>query len=362
MKIYLIEDKREDIQGILDYCEENNHKTEVGIFENAIDKLESFDPDLIILDLQNNTDKFDGCTTLSQIWQYHFRPTCIFSGQIVESLVDEEEYPSPLVRFIPKGDEQPVIQFIETIAPFADSISSMRRETNSAMRKSLDFLKLAIEERIYDCKVLSSLFGNRIKAYFDEQVHEADMPIWSQYIYPALSNLVSTGDILVKKTDDLSNPENYRIVLSQSCDLQQKYIKNVLVAKCFSIERVIYDKSNGTSRRRAKDELVRILNTGYINKWVPFPGIKGVMPDLAVNLKKLELIELTVIESEYSIAASLSSPYKERFVWAYMQNACRPGVPDLGVEQWIAQLDLLDCDSANAENKVAEKGMAACME
>lgn len=344
MKIFLVEDKLEDIQGILDYCEENNHYTEVCQFDNTISRLESFDPDLIILDLQNNTEEYDGRIALDHLWKFNFRPTCVFSGQIVESLVDEEYYKSPLVSFIPKGNEKPVLEYIEEISSFAECVSDMRRKTNNAMRKSFDFLELAKQDEIHDSRVLSALFGSRIKAYFDEQIPEAGMPVWSQYIYPAISSDFSTGDIVIKKTDSGSNPENYRIIISQSCDLKQEYIKDVLVAKCFSINKVLIEESDGTRRRRQDDELIRILNAGYINKWIPFPGIKEIMPDLAVNLKKLELINLREFKSEYKIVASLSSPYKERLVWAYMQNACRPGVPDLAVEKWIENMSPTDPD------------------
>ena len=143
MKIFLVEDKLEDIQGILDYCEEHDHTTEVCQFKDTIARLESFDPDIIILDLQNNTEEYDGCPALDHLWKSNFRPTCVFSGQIVEALIDEADYKSPLVCFVTKGDEKPVIQFIEEIASFAVSISAMRHETNNAMRKSFEFLELA---------------------------------------------------------------------------------------------------------------------------------------------------------------------------------------------------------------------------
>ena len=41
---------------------------------------------------------------------------------------------------------------------------------------------------------------------------------------------------------------------------------------------------------------------------------------------------------KYKKIISLSSPYCERLVWAYMQNACRPGVPSLDVQRWAEKL------------------------
>ena len=64
---------------------------------------------------------------------------------------------------------------------------------------------------------------------------------------------------------------------------------------------------------------------------------------MAANLRDLELISITDIGKEDSGAdffriASLDSPFRELVAWAYMQTACRPGLPDRKVKAWCKEI------------------------
>ena len=341
MKILFFEDREEDIQGIVDYCDDQEYDYCHDKFVDGSSKIEEYDPDIIIVDLKNAQDNFEGCNILEKIWEHRFRPTCVFSGQINESTIEKEQYPSPLIEFITKGDEKPVIDFIEKMAPYVQCIREVQEETYKAMRRSFDFFNLAMKDGITDSSKLAALCGNRIKAYFDNENSNNDLPIWSQYIYPTINEEFSTADIIRLKNplSDVDYENNFFVVLTQSCDMAHGKVKFVLLAKCFPIERILkVNKGNGAVYERTKEELQTVFNTGFLNQWVPLPGIEGVMPDIAVNLKNLILIKLRDLPNNYQKVVSLSSPYKERLIWAYMQTACRPGVPDLAVEGWIDSL------------------------
>ena len=338
MKILFFEDREEDIQGIVDYCVDQEYDYCHDKFVEGYSKIEYYNPDIIIVDFKNAQDNFEGCDILDKIWEYRFRPTCVFSGQINETTIEKEHYPSPLVEFITKGNEKPVIDFIERVAPYVQCIREVQEETYKAMRRSFDFFKLAMKDGITDSNKLAALCGNRIKAYFDNENSNNDLPIWSQYIYPSINEEFSTADIIRLKnpSTDVDYENNFFVILTQSCDIAHSKVKSVLLAKCFPIDRILrVNKGNGDIYERTKEELKTIFNTGFLNQWVPLPGIEGVMPDVAINLKSLFLIKLRDLSNDYQKVLSLSSPYKERLIWAYMQTACRPGVPDLAVEEWV---------------------------
>lgn len=325
----MIEDSPDSIQGIIDFCKDENYDCLVNDFEAGLSIMEQFDPDIVILDLKNNVGEgFDGLEILDRIWEKNFRPVCVFSAQINESTIETNNYNSLLVKFVNKGDETPVIDYLKRIAPYGSSISTVRKRTNEAMRHAFDFIDLAIADNITDAGIISKMCNNRIKAYFDKENEGQDMPAWSQYIYPVLDNNFLTGDIirLKNRTGEPNSEDDYFIILSQSCDISHGNIDFILVAQG--------DKISNIGTFKKPDRYVTILNTGFERHFVPMPEIKNVMPDLAFNLKKLSLIPLIEIGGLYEKIASLASPYKERLIWAYMSNACRPGVPDLAVEEW----------------------------
>lgn len=343
MKILFIEDDESAIQGIIDFCDELGYSHEHPPFDKAFSYIDNYDPDILVLDLKNNVEEgFEGCEILDKAWEHNFRPTCVFSGQIVQSTVEQEKYSSPLVRFVDKGDDNPVKEFISKIAPYVECIRKVRSETHIAMRKSFDFFNMAINDSITDSGVIASLCGNRIKSYFDNENSNVDMPVWSQYIYPILSDKFSTGDIIMlnNSSSDTKTQNRFFVILSQSCDIAHNKVPDILVAKCYEIDCLLRKRyiPETEYEMRSADELRAILNAGFYNEFFPLPSIDNILPDITINLKMLKLIPVNKIYSDYTKIASLSSPYKERLIWAYMQTACRPGVPDLDVECWIDAL------------------------
>lgn len=337
MKVLMIEDNHADIAGIIDYCDEKNWECDVKSFDDGLSFIKENDPDIVILDLQDKEeDGFTGRNIIKQIWEKNFRPVCVFSGHIVDPKVEEANFPSPLIRFCPKGDERPVIEYLSEIAPYVDSIKKVQNKMHSAFRDSFGILEYVIKDNILDENIIGYLCNNRIREFFSNEDEEIKLPPWGQYIYPVLSKSFVTGDIVCKKAEyDPNSTKCFYAVLSQSCDLAYKKVKGVLLAECDSIE-VIKQKNPGENF--TQKELISLLNEGFSRKYYPLPELKGVIPDLVVNLKKIIVVETKEFFKEYKAIVSLSSPYRERLVWAYMQNACRPGVPTLDAEKWAKKI------------------------
>lgn len=97
MKILMIEDQRDNIEGIIDFCSDEEYEHEVKNFGEGVSYIDQYNPDIIILDLKNNTDdRFEGCDIFDKIWEKSFRPVCVFSGQINESTIETAKYNYPI--------------------------------------------------------------------------------------------------------------------------------------------------------------------------------------------------------------------------------------------------------------------------
>ena len=115
----------------------------------------------------------------------------------------------------------------------------------------------------------------------------------------------------------------------------------VLVARCAPIDEILLDINliASTKEKRLKGGIDSFLTRGHGTFCVPLPGLAGIVPQMAANLKCLELIELGKIEnnneSEYLRVVSIDSPFREMITWAYVQVTGRPGLPDRDIERWV---------------------------
>lgn len=103
---------------------------------------------------------------------------------------------------------------------------------------------------------------------------------------------------------------------------------------------------NRARKMIAQHKLSYAMNAGFYQKWALLPALKGVCPDMSVDLKNVELVDPGKIsiscedlnEQEYYRVASLDPQYVTQLVWGYMQNACRPGAPNRDVEEWAKRV------------------------
>ena len=153
---------------------------------------------------------------------------------------------------------------------------------------------------------------------------------------------------MFKNSGERDNPESYRVVLSPSCDLQKdesrsrKPLEKILVVSCVNINQYLSYKnlSKSTPENEFKTNLPSSLSNTGSERFIPLPGLKGIIPNMACDLKRLEMIPYDNIgkDKEYSNVASIDSPFREAITWAYMQVNCRPGLPDRNFDLWTQQI------------------------
>ena len=340
MKVLMIEDNVEDIEGIIDYCKELRWEQETKSFDEGLRYIEEYDPDIIVLDLQDKVDdSFPGSSILDIIWNKSFRPVCIFSGQIVNASVDGEKYPSPLIRFITKGDEGPVKEYLSQMAPYTPIIRDLQEKMYEAFRRSFDVLNYVFLDKILDKNIIAFLCNCRMKESFSLELQDSTLPAWGQYIYPSLSEHMLTGDVICLD-DDFNNkaPQDrtYYVIISQSCDIITKKTSRILAVKCKDSQ-MLSALNLPSKTKEARERLTKYLNAGYEKNLFFLPSFGEILPELVADMKDIFTIEFDDVK-KYKKIISLSSPYCERLVWAYMQNACRPGVPSLDVQRWAEKL------------------------
>lgn len=202
---------------------------------------------------------------------------------------------------------------------------------------------------------------------FNVENKQIDIPSWGMYIYPPVLSMLTTGDLLRKAGDDvdIEDANNYKVVISQSCDIAYKKTKNILCLNCRTMKsgiinalsseidkslKLVPDLSKGDLEASKKmilqQKLSFVMNTGFYQRWAVLPALKSVCPDMSVDLKNVEpmvpdkdIIKCKSINGEnYYRVASLDPQYVAQLVWGYMQNACRPGAPDRNVEEWAKRV------------------------
>lgn len=178
--------------------------------------------------------------------------------------------------------------------------------------------------------------------------HGQKLASWEQYLCPPVSEDLQLGDILLKAGGSKEDPASFRIVLTPSCDLvasgrRQPKVKHVLVARCCAIKDGIRVTSLGDiGTGKMKERLPKtVLSQGYFETILPLPALAGRMPHMAANLRELELINFDDIGRDGGVferLASVDSPFRELVAWAYMQVACRPGMPDRDFQKWCDEI------------------------
>lgn len=359
MKILIIDDIIESVQGILDSCEDNSWDGKIVDFDNALSELLDFDPDVIVLDWKDDIDGVNvGESILDKIWRSTFRPIILFTanaGTIDVSL--KENQSNKMLCVIPKGDEEPVIEQLKSIAKFAPALSHYRENIGQALILAISSIQgLKQIENIEDLAIGYTL-SKRTSAFFDDQYISTLAPSWVQYLCPPVSECLNVCDIIRVKSEGINfqsagKPEEYYIILTPSCDMQSTEgrapkVSHVLCARCFPKEDFHSIPLSSPPSSRNTERVKSMLNSGYSNNCIALPEYAGVIPYMTANLKKPELISLTDIEvqppidtteKKYFRVASICSPFREQIVWAYMQSACRPGVPDRNMELWAKDI------------------------
>ena len=358
MKVLIIDDIEDSVKGIKDYCEEKGWNTVVKPFDDVYRYVMEFDPHIIILDWCKEPGDDTGNGILDTIWTNGYRPIVIFSGNADIIEIDDKQKQSTMLEVFSKGDEEPVNTYLEENEPYLLALAVYRKQVGSALVEAFNAIKpisTAASEYPGDT-IVKYILAKRTSTYFDIQYFDDTvLPPWGMYICPAVSKDLMVCDVIRANTEstDFSKaglPEEYLIVLTPSCDLvaSRPKVTHVLCAHC-STKKDFYCHNIKCEKGKEEQQIGAIkgaLNKGYNDRYVALPEMVNVLPYITVDLKKIELIPLNEIATNinsinghgYVRVLSIDSPFREQIVWAHMQNACRPGVPDRDTENWAREL------------------------
>lgn len=349
LNILSIEDEKDHIQSTIDLAAELKLDIEFCVigFEHAENKIEEILPDIVVLDIllrgASPEPILEGLKPFDFIWNERFCPIIIYSTDPARFC---EEYPEyiehPFIEIIQKGDDSPekILNAIEKFHPHVTSLREaeihIKRQFSFAMRDVAPYAFKTFPDTSDRKDVIIRASGRRFAALDDQKA----LATWEQYLFPPVSDDLQLGDVLRAKNGSPDNPEDFRIILTPSCDLvssetRKPKVTKVLLARCCSVQKGLEQIGLSANSSRLRD---RILTQGYSQNIIPFPKLSDRIPTMATNLRDLELIPFEEIKASYCRVASVDSPFREMVAWAYLQTAGRPGLPDRDFESWSNEI------------------------
>ena len=326
-------------------------------FDDYLEFLNFYNIDLIILDLRKGQvdDDEPGYKIIDEIWEMIFCPIIVFSA-IANQIYPNEHSENYFIKKVEKGSGE-IKRLVDTVNELSSyvkrknetskllnfHISETYKEAFPLVLKNLNNSNI---EEIQD--IFTRLMRRRIAAALDESVDSSPIKSWEIYLLPPINKQLLAADVLFKSGEDTNKAESYKVVLSPSCDLQKdedkerKPLDRVLVVSCVNIE--LYLKTKGlskeTSDKKFFEYLPKYISNSNNERYLPLPGLKDLLPNMACDFKNLEMIAYENIgeNSEYIKVASIDSPFREAIIWAYMQINCRPGLPDRNFDLWTRQI------------------------
>ena len=355
MRIIFIEDEKDSIEPVRDLCREQlqDFTDELSEFEDAESNLRRFQPDIVVLDIARGSPAEGdtaGLITYDFIWKHQFCPIVVYSAR--PDLLDEDQWPPhPFVKKVQKGSGSPskVLAAIQEFLPHVQALQKtqylVRDCFSMAMRHIAPYAFTAFDDITKREEVILRSGRRRIAALMDESpMGESGLASWECYLYPPALQDTQLGDILQLTTGKSASPSSFRVVLTPSCDMVQSNgrkpkVQKILAAKCCSMPKAL-SLLGLPGTRNVATIMDRILSSGYAQAIIPLPSLKGLIPLMAANLRDLELISIANIadEKRFVRIASIDSPFRELIAWAYMQTACRPGLPDRDLESWAQEI------------------------
>jgi len=367
IKILIVEDEAETVEPVQRKIEQDdNVDCEIVGFGDAKEHIRTERPDIVILDLlaggASGEPEVAGQETYNYIWDERFCPIIIYSAQ--PDAEAEKRDSHPFVISIQKGTGSPdkVIKAINSFKIHIEAIKSAEESISKSFSASLKYVAPHAFE-IYSsepekCKEIILKSGRRRLAALMDDIETMGECLagWEQYISPPISDDIKMGDILRLSEGQPDEPSAFYIVLTPSCDLvasggRSPRVNQVLVANCIDINdafgrlQMVLKKSeygdSGKVNELKKQIRTTVLTQGYHKNFIPLPSFKGKIPAMVANIKNLELIPLTdvgISEKKYLRIASLDSPFKELISWAYLNTACRPGLPERHFDSWVDEI------------------------
>jgi hypothetical protein len=366
MRLLFIEDQPDVVEPVMRSLKRRAHDCAVAAFADSAGRIAAFDPDIVVLDLLEGgvvgTGSAAGVTTYDAIWKTRFCPIVVYSAR--PDLITDERDAHPFVKAVQKGSRSgaKLQAALEGLRPHVDALREaeghIRQQFALALRDvaphAFGLFKVATERN----EAILRSGRRRLAAFMDDLArHGQELASWEQYLCPPVSNDVLLGDVIVEHGRPKDEPSSFRLVLTPSCDLvasggRKAKVADLLVARCCRIrDAVELTNLKGIPVKKLKDRVSAALVTpGYNEAVLLLPALAGKIPAMAANLRDLALVPVVDVGAAgrpFERVASIDSPFRELVAWAYMQVACRPGLPDRDFKGWCAEvLQAYETDAA----------------
>lgn len=369
MRLLFIEDEPEVLEPVVKLITQDqaDAQCKVFTFAQAEEKIVSLRPHIVILDLLSGGASpepgAEGIKTRDFIWAKHFCPLIIYSAR--PEIHDEKYDAHPFVKSVQKGKGSPakVLSALKELGQHVEVLNEAENhiwQSFSIVMRDIAPNAFATytdsEQRI---KSITRSGRRRLAAMMDGLSNDgAKLASWEHYLCPPVSSDINLGDILRTTSGQVDDPSSFRIVLTPSCDLvasggRVPKVKQVLTAKCHSMKDGLDIIGwTGIGHKKLKERIPNaVLSQGYFEAMIPFPCLKGQIPTMAASLRDLEFVPLDDIGGDgkpFFRIASIDSPFRELIAWAYLNTACRPGLPDRDFNSWCDEIiATLDTGSGN---------------
>ena len=331
-------------------------------FDDVEGALIRFRPDIVVLDLlegQFPNTRDSGNRSFERIRDVWFCPVVVYTA-FVERRTFEEH---PQVVQVTKGrrSEEQVLAELRRFVPVARMVRSVHEDFDARIRQALHDSVDALDKQIRGNgesreDILSRAVRRQVAARVDLATSVGtELRAWERFVVPPLGDDLLTADLLRLRSAEPTNAAAFCLVLTPSCDMVQSggresNVDEVLVAWCEPVTRLGSMELNPgeplTSKQRKG--LRRILTQGMEGEYLVIPELRGHVPFMAANLKRLELVEWDRIDPrrdrlyaegpDLMPVASTDSPFREMVVWAYLSVTGRPGMPDTDIERWVEEI------------------------
>ncbi len=371
MKILIIEDDKKvvDIFRKILSDEKLTWNLKAIPFKYAKEKLVAFRPDVVILDIfdgEPNSNNVAGEKLYSFVWEEHFCPIVVFSARL--DLTEVKDIQHPFSQFVEKGSDgygklvNILLKFQPHIKSINDTFVYVQKNLSDVLRDVAPHIFQEFDSDAERREAIKRASRRRLAALMDESPNgNTKLDSWELYIFPPITKNCLLGDVIMKCGGSNSEPSDFRIILSPSCDLVKRpepKIKDILVAKCCSVVDGLgkANKRGMKNSNKSRNSIQEILTQGYINSVVPLPKLRGKIPNMFADMKDLELVPWENISDEeksgtredigdkensatrYYRVASVDSPFREMISQVYQLVATRPGLPERNFESWAKEL------------------------
>lgn len=357
LNVLFVDDQKDSVEPAMTLLKEKagDLQCDQRTFKNCEETLQNTPPDLVVLDLFEGAlgaEDAEGLKRFDWIWAKRFCPLIIYSAKPEAYTNARPQH--PFVKVVKKGkdSQNQVLEAIGVLKPHAQAIREaefhIRQQFSVAMREVAPYAWEQYKESKERDEVILRSGRRRLAAHMDDQVLLGQkLASWEHYLSPPVSNDIKLGDILLDSTDVEKKVSSHRIVLSPSCDMvcsdgRKAKIQEVLTAVCCSVQEGLglIGKAEYTPEKIRERIQREVLTQGYCESVIPLPELRGRVPSMMVNLRKLELLPFDDIGSgkKYGRIASFDSPFREMVSWAFMHTAGRPGLPNRDLSAWTEDI------------------------